>query len=437
MSQTAYYFAALTVGLFMFAETSHGDELRAGVARVDLTPPLELKAPLGGYGERMNRPAVGVHDRIFAKAIVLTDGKKKFALVTADLLGFSPPVKQAVIDRLADDSWKNDCIMLLPSHSHTSIEMNAINPLNTFNLPQIGIHNPQLFDLTVENLARAIREAEQELVPVMAATTVRNVTGFSRNRRTDGGSVDPALTVTRIDTQRGNPLAVLVNFTAHPTFMSAEDMSFSGGWPGHLQRTMESLIGKDVTVMYYNGAQGDQSPVPRPDSGSSHWERAECYGRDLALLAHRSWRSIRPRRITTFEFHRQEIRMPERMWHPNFQKTGGAEYGLTEDLLAEMLPAMFPQMSASISFRLDDLVIVGIPGELAAKMGLEIKSQAKFATGAKYAAIGGLADEWISYILTAQEYQRGGYEASVSFYGPELGERIVSGALEGVRQLGK
>ena len=30
-------------------------ELKAGVARVDITPPLELNSPLGGYGERMNR----------------------------------------------------------------------------------------------------------------------------------------------------------------------------------------------------------------------------------------------------------------------------------------------------------------------------------------------------------------------------------------------
>ena len=30
------------------------------------------EAPLGGYGERMNRPAEGVHDRIFAKALVIS-----------------------------------------------------------------------------------------------------------------------------------------------------------------------------------------------------------------------------------------------------------------------------------------------------------------------------------------------------------------------------
>src|SRR3954452_10515109 len=57
-----------------FAICAIAAELRAGVARVDLTPPLQMRAPLGGYGARMNRPAVGVHDRIFAKALLVSDG---------------------------------------------------------------------------------------------------------------------------------------------------------------------------------------------------------------------------------------------------------------------------------------------------------------------------------------------------------------------------
>ena len=66
-------------GLLAPVAVGRAAELKAGVARVDLTPPLELKAPLGGYGERMNRPAEGLHDRIFAKALVISDGQQKFA----------------------------------------------------------------------------------------------------------------------------------------------------------------------------------------------------------------------------------------------------------------------------------------------------------------------------------------------------------------------
>jgi hypothetical protein len=105
-------------------------DLRAGRARIDITPPLSLKPALGGYGDRMNQPATGVHDRIFAKALILSEGGKKFALVTVDALGFAPPVKTAMLDRLAGKGWTADNLILLASHSHTAIEMNALNPLN-------------------------------------------------------------------------------------------------------------------------------------------------------------------------------------------------------------------------------------------------------------------------------------------------------------------
>ena len=266
-------------------------EMKAGVARVDLTPPLELNAPLGGYGERMNRPAEGVHDRIFAKALVVSDGQKKFALLTVDIVGFPPTLKPALIERLAG-GWSPDQIMLLPSHSHTSIEMNAINPLNTFQVPQLGIYNARVDEFVMDRLVEVIRQAERELVAVSVGTTTKSIEGWNRNRR--GGPVtDNDLTVTRIDTAGGKPLVVLVNFTAHPTFMSGEDMLFSGDWPGHLQRTIESLIGDGVTAMYYNGAEGDQAPVGRPDAGNSRWERAERYGRDLGIVAWKQWQATK------------------------------------------------------------------------------------------------------------------------------------------------
>lgn len=118
-------------------------------------------------------------------------------------------------------------------------------------------------------------------------------------------------------------------------------------------------------------------------------------------------------------------------------KTGGAEYGLSEKLLKEMLPVMFPSQGESISLRLGDLLIVGIPGEMAAVLGLKIKAEAKRTSGAAHPVIGGLADVWISYIFPADEYRRGGYEASVSFYGETLGDTIVAGAIAGVGELPK
>jgi hypothetical protein len=110
-------------------------------------------------------------------------------------------------------------------------------------------------------------------------------------------------------------------------------------------------------------------------------------------------------------------------------KTGGAEYGLNEEEMSGFVEHLVPEQTRSTCFRLDDLVILGVPGEMAAELGLEAKEKARQITGAGSVVIGGLADEWVSYILTADEYRQGGYEASVSFYGETLGKSVVDGVV--------
>ena len=423
-------------GGFCFAASAMAGELQAGAARVDLTPPQDMEAALGGYGERESKPAEGVHDRIFAKALVVSSGKKRFAMVTADILAFPPPFKAAMVERLSGAGWTSDQIMLLPSHSHTSIDMSAINSKNIMGVKQIGIYQPELLELVLARIEQVVLEASRDLVPVVLGTSTKKLEGWNRNRREGDGSIDPDLTVTRIDTRDGQPLALLFNFTAHPTMMGPEHMQFSGGWPGHAQRTLEALVGGGVTAMYYNGAEGDQSVVGRPDSGPSRWEAAERYGRELGIQVWKTWEATKMARDAALDYHAQPIELPQRTWHDDFLRTGGKEYNLTEALLEKMLPLICPPNSASVSLRLGDLLVVGIPGEMTVGLGLKIKAEAIKAPGIRHVAIGGLADEWISYILSKDEYRAGGYEASVSFYGPTLGKTVVDGALEGVKNLG-
>ena len=96
---------------------------------------------------------------------------------------------------------------------------------------------------------------------------------------------------------------------------------------------------------------------------------------------------------------------------------------------------MAPDKTGVGSVRIGDLMIVGIPGELAAGLGLQIKNKLK-TEGIKYPTIGGLANEWISYILSADQYNNGaGYESSVSFYGENLGNVILEGANKSAKAL--
>jgi neutral ceramidase len=409
--------------------------LRAGAAQVNLTPPAEMKAALGGYGARLSRPALGVHDSVWAKALVLARGDKKFALVTADVLAFPPQFKAAVMARLTAEGFSADQVMLLPSHTHTSIDMMALHPGNVFSNRQAGVFHKELFEHTAEQLAKVTQAATRDLVPAVVGSTTISVPDRNRNRRSGLTTHDSDLTVTRIDRAGGQPLAVLVNWTAHPTFMDDEDMLFSGDWPGHLQRTMEALIGHGVTAMFYNGAEGDQSPVPPMDCGSN-WERAERYGREMGIIAWRAWEKIPPRQVAVFGYHTEIIALPKRQAHPDFMKTGGAEYGLNEAGVQAFLEQLVPSETRSTCLRLDELVILGVPAELAAELGLEAKAKARVITGVSCVAVGGLANEWVSYALSAREYGKGGYEASMSFYGETLGRTLVEGVLrdaEGVK----
>jgi neutral ceramidase len=421
------------LSLCLAQANARAGNVRAGVARVNLTPPLEMKAALGGYGARMSKPALGEHDSVLAKALVLAQDERKFVLVTADVLAFPPGFKAAVMDRLAGSGLSPDQVMLLASHSHTSIDMMAIHPGNQFGIPQVGVFQKALFEFIAGKLAKCIQEADRHLVSVSAGSTTIAVPERNRNRRPSVGIHDTALTVTRIDAVSARPVAVLVNWTAHPTFMDAEDMMFSGDWPGHLQRTIEALIGQDTSVMFYNGAEGDQSPVP-PDC-ASHWERAERYGREMGVAAWRAWEGIQTRDVTIFDFHTEAIMLPKQQAHPDFMKTGGAEYGLDESMMKGFLEHLVPAQTHSTSLRLGDLVILGVPGEMAAQLGLKAKAEVTQITGATSVTIGGLADEWVSYILPAEEYRKGGYEASMSFYGETLGNTVVEGVVRGARTL--
>jgi hypothetical protein len=195
---------------------------------------------------------------------------------------------------------------------------------------------------------------------------------------------------------------------------------------------MEALIGQGVTVMYYNGAEGDQSPTP-PSGCGSNYERAERYGREMGILAWRAWEKLRPKKVKLLDYRTEPIVLPRRQAHPDFMLTGGAEYGLDEPKADGFLDRLVPQTTHSTFFRLDDWVVLGVPGELIAQLGLDAKAQARRITGAHCVTIGGLADEWVSYILSAEEYRKGGYEASMSFYGPTLGNTIVEGVVRAAR----
>src|SRR5215470_41610 len=84
--------------------------LQAGIARVDITP-AEF-APMYGYANRKCGPAAGMHDPLYAKALVLSAGGGRVAIVTLDL-------GSIVSSRLGEEAAKLNIPVLLLAASHT------------------------------------------------------------------------------------------------------------------------------------------------------------------------------------------------------------------------------------------------------------------------------------------------------------------------------
>lgn len=239
------------------------------------------------------------------------------------------------------------------------------------------------------------------------------------------------MTILRIDRMDGQPMVVHINYTAHPTYMSAAVMELSAGWPGYLQRTVEDFL-PGVVCMYSNGAVGDVAP--RGGQGPSPFARAESYGRRLAVPALQLIQTIQtePQVVMRHAMHR--LALPPRQAPPALLEAAGPEYGLDEENIMAVVRAMAPESSYLGVLQLGDLTAVSIPGELTSVLGLEVKAALR-AAGTAQPIIVGLGNEWISYMLSSEEFYGGGYEPGVSFYGDQLGPMVVEQAIAAGRAI--
>lgn len=397
-------------------------ELQAGVARASITP-LEENIPtqLGGYGARNGQPAQGIHDTLYAKALVFDSNGKKAALVTLDVCSVPIGLVEESLAKAAIDGLTVETVVMAASHSHAGIEGFSMDRRNIAGNPHIGIFSEDVLNFVSNRIAEALQEANAALQPVTAGSGVVALPDMNRNRRGDA-TVDKDLTLLRLDDASGKPYAVLVNFTAHGTIMTENEMLLSGGWPGNMQRTVEALLGDGVTCLYTNGAEGDIAPTGA--KGGSRWEMAEDYGRRVGIAAAQLARDIKTKPMTHCGMQCQWLTLPPRKAAPDFVKITGEEYQVTQEELDALLQGMFPEKAPFYGLRVDDFELVSIPGEPICAIGLAVKDAARKA-GVAHPCVAGLSGDYIGYILSKEIYNAGGYEATTSFYGDGLGALVM------------
>lgn len=401
------------------------DNLKAGKARVSITP-MEEKIPtqLGGYGARKGKPAEGIHDTLYAKILLLEWEQERFALITVDACSVPIGLTREIVKHSGVKGLMDEHVMLAASHGHAGLEGFALDRRNVFDNPHIGIFSEAMLDFVVHRISRGLQEAEKVLQPVRAASGVVRLPNMNRNRRGDA-FVDPDMTVLRLDTLSGCPYVVLVNYTAHGTIMTEHEMLISGGWQGNMQRTVEALMGSDVTCMYTNGAEGDISPVGA--QGRSRWEMAGDYGLRTGIIAARLAETLTSVPVSCFSWGCEWCKLPDKKAAPDFLKIAGDEYHITAEQIGGLLNTLFPQQAPLYMMRINDFAMITFPGEPVCQLGLALKKEMREA-GLTFPCVASVTSEYIGYILTPEGYRKSGYEVTASFYGESLGPVLMDTA---------
>ena len=440
----------VALALLALAPSAHAAPLRAGVATADITPEN------GGTTFGFVRPDIlvkGIHTRLMGRALVLDDGDTEVALLSTDL--GAPFEKDSLVARVKDLGFTHETILYTGTHTHSG--------------------PGDLADWQIEQLAQAIRKAHEGLEPARAAWGRRRVLDVNRNRSIEAhlanhgldlfyGQGDPTddplgeehardtrLRMLRVDRADGTPLAGWIHFPVHLTTSGPDgdlwDADLAAAATQHLET---AVAAKGFIAFYTNGSLGDL--MPRFDS-YNRTAVMDLHGRRIAAKAMRAWNAAGTRlrrnvdidvRWTRSCYCGQEVEPGKPVddtpfWGLSF--FGGSEDGASifhEPLSTEgrRLPedASDPVQGRKIIVsrglvheqvpeiqvvRVGNRLLLGAPGEPTVEMGrrFEAAVRPELPKGVKEPVVVGLANDYMGYETTPEEYQMQHYEGGHTVFG--------------------
>jgi len=254
---------------------SSAQDLMAGVARIEITP--STNGPMFGYANRKCGQSVGVHDPLFAKALVLEAAGQRVAIVTMDL----GSIASQVLFKRAAEELKIPVLLLSLSHTHSGPAFMAYS---------LGVQQPSPYLAELEGkVFEALRKASESMSPARLSVGKGAIQlGYNRLlRRDDGrsravfdnldripyGPVDPEVMLLRVDDLQGNPKALLVHYAAHAVALGTTNCLYSADYPGVMQARVEAAM-PGVQAMFVQGAAGDINPLFQGRTGNSETDFA-------------------------------------------------------------------------------------------------------------------------------------------------------------------
>jgi hypothetical protein len=457
----------LVLGQVYAACSVHGDELKAGVAVADITPPPEYRMS-GYFSERVS---TGTHDPLNAKAMYFSQGEQEAALVFCDLVGIPAAISSHVREVASEKTGiPISNILIAATHSHTgplyfgvlrryfhdtAVAKNGSDPLEGIDYPS------ELTDKLVDVICRARKVA----APARIESAVGNQPQLVFNRRfhmKDGsvifnpgklnpnivrpaGPIDPDVGIVLLrGGEEGKPMAALTVFALHLDTVGGTE--YAADYPYYLEQSLQKKLGSDFVSIFGAGTCGDINHIDvshdRPQKGH---EEAERIGTALAETVMLELDRVVPVERPALAVRSAKIEAPlQRFTEEQFEqamqdlkKVGTRDLPFLKQVEAYKIIAVHRidgdklPMEVQV-FRLgDELAVVGLPGEVFVELGLEIKKQSPFKT----TLVVELCNDAPGYIPTRKAFAEGSYETVNSRVQPGGGEMLVETAVKLLKEL--
>ncbi len=469
------------------AKGEDGPVLRAGVAEVDITPPLKFPV-CGYYHERL---ATGTIDPLKAKALVFEQeagGKSiRAALVVCDITGIAADLTAEVRRRAAERTGiPAEHIQLSATHSHTGPDYTRHLYEYLADPGKKGADGDAPYaEKLISGIVAAIEQAKQAARPAtVEAGSGQQQVPVAFNRRfvmKDGsvqtwrslenpnviraaGPIDPEIGLVSVKTASGSLAAVLSNFALHLDTVSGTQ--WSADYPYFIEQAVRKAKGDNVVSIFGTGTCGDINHV---NPSSKDRNKTSFIGGELGQTIVGALPALKPIAKPRLRVGSQIVELPLREVSPAETKESAAKLaaiqgGMKLDFLEQVaayrnvmldelhrkpptvnspkfinwgMTHQWAGVGANLPVQVhvicvgDDLAIVTLPGEVFVDLGLALKRNSPFKT----TLVIELSNcQETLYIPTRAAYAGGSYEVTNSALKPGGGEMLVEAALELLRK---
>jgi hypothetical protein len=438
-------------------EIKESQNLKCGIARADITPPVGIKS--AGFAGR--GPLSRLHDPLFATAVVFDLGSQCIALISCDLLGLDADtvgeMRQEIYNRTQIPLHS---ITVACTHTHYGPD-----PYRDSENPMIKAYRANL----IQVLGGVVEAAYGDLQPVkLRISWGESDIGINRREKLpDGrvilgqnpeGAVDRSVGIMRIDRADGTPLACLVNFATHPVSQTGQVDHISADFPGKMREVVETLTG--AKCIFLQGASGNINAVRMEPS----YEPARSLGVRLGCEVVRLWEicgNPETQILQTGAIHAttQLIELPRTRYGSqenalNLVKSLEMEVQELKDrdgvegrlhwVQLRLKRAKKALESWSSGYLLEpvqaevqvlhigDFAIVTAPGEIFNQIGVKVKNDSPFTHTWFLSCTNGS----IGYVPIPQAYADGGYEVThASQVSPEAASILTQSCLDLLRDI--